>query len=73
MENPQELGVAEQRPSELDDRILERVLETTGTDEMKTARAPSNDALRWLQWDLQAAEWDVLLLSTCLKLLLFPA
>ncbi|KIM90677.1 glycosyltransferase family 57 protein [Piloderma croceum F 1598] len=27
----------------------------------------------WLKWDLTPSEWDILLVSTCIKLLLFPA
>ncbi|KZP12141.1 glycosyltransferase family 57 protein [Athelia psychrophila] len=27
----------------------------------------------WLKWDLTSSEWDILILSTCVKLLLFPS
>jgi alpha-1,3-glucosyltransferase len=29
--------------------------------------------LFWFKWDLTPSEWDILLVSTCIKLLLFPA
>lgn len=27
----------------------------------------------WFKWELAPSEWDILLVSTCLKLLLFPS
>lgn len=27
----------------------------------------------WLPWDVEPSEWDVLILSTCIKLLLYPS
>ncbi|KAF8076270.1 glucosyltransferase [Lyophyllum atratum] len=27
----------------------------------------------WFQWDVETSEWDILVLSTCLKLLLYPS
>lgn len=59
---------------------------TTFSQPAKDALADSKDekdrkGLRWLSWqtvahcwsDVTPFEWDILLASTCLKLLLFPA
>jgi alpha-1,3-glucosyltransferase len=27
----------------------------------------------WFKWDLTPSEWDIVLVSSCIKLLLFPA
>lgn len=34
---------------------------------------PPSKSSSWFDWDINRSEWDVLLLSTALKLLLFPA
>ena len=37
---------------------------------------PSNPSSRWrslFQHDVDSSDWDILILSTCLKVLLFPA
>ena len=37
-------------------------------------KGPAASARQWLSWlRLEPSEWDILIASTCLKLLLFPA
>ena len=42
------------------------------TDKRRTGLLQRLHPARWLQ-DVTRAEWDVLVVATCLKLLLFPA
>ncbi|CDO68706.1 hypothetical protein BN946_scf184652.g33 [Trametes cinnabarina] len=54
----------------LDEAIPEESLMKDTTD---TPQKPAAGRFAWLQFDMTKTEWDILLASTCLKLLLFPA
>lgn len=50
--------------------------ESTLKQDDVTPSSPSSSLPRWkslFQHDVASADWDILLLSTCFKLLLFPA
>lgn len=47
--------------------------ETTSKDTQDGAAAPGAGRFSWLSLDMTKAEWDILIASTCLKVLLFPA
>ncbi|KAI0750909.1 glycosyltransferase family 57 protein [Daedaleopsis nitida] len=46
---------------------------TASKDSNETAPVPSSGRFSWLKLDMTKTEWDILVASTCLKLLLFPA
>ena len=35
--------------------------------------SPNGPHFSWIKWDLTPSEWDILVVSTCIKMLLFPA
>ncbi|KAL1944253.1 hypothetical protein VTO73DRAFT_3438 [Trametes versicolor] len=47
--------------------------EHTSKDIQDGAAAPGAGRFSWLSLDMTKAEWDILIASTCLKVLLFPA
>ncbi|KAI0638289.1 glucosyltransferase [Trametes polyzona] len=47
--------------------------ETASKDTQDTVSAPGNGRSSWLSLDMTKSEWEILIASTCLKVLLFPA
>ncbi|OBZ76913.1 Dolichyl pyrophosphate Glc1Man9GlcNAc2 alpha-1,3-glucosyltransferase [Grifola frondosa] len=57
------------------DKFPETISESTSKDGYSAAQTALKTS-RWLSWfaiDISPTEWDILIASTCLKLLLFPA
>lgn len=64
------------------ERACDLKMQRTAATSHSSTNAPEGDSLdalaekpaaRWLSLDVIPAEWDILLASTCFKLLLFPA
>ncbi len=46
---------------------------TASKDNKDAAPTPESGRWSWFKLDMTKTEWDILVASTCLKLLLFPA
>jgi len=59
----------------IDSHLRRRTTETGSNQDLAIPEEESSlkPSQFWLSWDIERTEWDVLLVSTTLKLLLYPA